>query len=148
MHIACETPKMMKNQCYIQKFSTCIPNSYPSCPKLRFWWYFLSSFNSKGSVRSQALVDEDRSFSGTTRVLLLVASSFLFCCCCCCWDAVLVMEVSFVGGTGWCWRSVWRASKKAAFQKRNECQIGWSRRYVYKYSRYGSQPGTSTGKRD
>lgn len=49
-----------------------------------------------------------------------------------------------VGGTGRCARCDCKASKNAAFQKRSECQIGWSFKYVYKYSGYGSQPGTST----
>lgn len=49
-----------------------------------------------------------------------------------------------VCGIGRWLRSHWTASKNAAFQNRSACQMGWSRKYVYKYSRYGSQPGTST----
>lgn len=52
--------------------------------------------------------------------------------------------IGCVCGIGRWLRSHWTASKNAAFQNRNACHMGWSRKYVYKYSRYGSHPGTST----
>lgn len=48
------------------------------------------------------------------------------------------------GGTGLMALSHWTASKKAAVQNRIDVQIGWTLKWVYKYSRYGSKPGTST----
>lgn len=48
------------------------------------------------------------------------------------------------GGTGLEARSHCTASKKAAVQNLMDVHIGWTRRCVYRYSRYGSNPGTST----
>lgn len=48
--------------------------------------------------------------------------------------------------TGLCSRSHCSASKKAAFQNLRLLQIGWSFKYVDRYSLKGSQPGTWTWK--
>lgn len=116
----------------------------PSWPNVMFSWNRWSSsisiaifFRSTAAAlcrRSDCApsVSSVDAFSISTQDELLPLCAFLI--------IVLVLGIGLFA------RAHWRASKKAAFQNLSECQIGWSRRYKYKYSRYGSMPGTQTEK--
>lgn len=105
------------------KYGLCVTGNsfsttHPNCPKLMFRWYSWSSASTSKALSHVSMGDEACEQPSMSELNLVLD-----------WLATFGWQTKELdGGTGRWMRSHCRASKKAAFQNRKDCQIACSRR--------------------